>query len=312
VLFTTSFGNANHALGAYGQKNLLRGASNIEKLGKEYEKIMNDNADARRELAALMIVVYKDILLSLARKLPHIKIVLRPHPSEDIESWRRIVSGWENIEIAPGGATTDWIVGAKCVVQYGSTVAIESAMLRVPVVTCVPPLPDHLKHLNLEYPEMVSEVTHGVEETVELISGIVSGAYSPNAVDLSVLCDITNSDQGFYSANRILDTLDNVAIDALTPLRIRHPLVASAKRHIPEIKAFILALALSVPGVRTMVPERHRHLQIRKSYKNRKVYQLKVSDLRNKMLAINEIVRLTDKSFEIKRLAGNLFCISRN
>jgi hypothetical protein len=167
-----------------------------------------------------------------------------------------------------------------------------------------------LQALNIRYPEIVSRVAGSVEDAVCAVSGILSNKEHQEPVDLLLLQEITNSDQGFNSSQMILDALDRIAINTDREVQVSGSGLACARKLIPEAKAFVLAVALLIPWLRSLVPERHRHLSLRKPYKHRKVYQLSSAGLTRRMALINEITGLSDQPFSVERLSGNLFKIS--
>jgi surface carbohydrate biosynthesis protein len=62
------------------------------------------------------------------------KIILRPHPSESLEEWEKILFNLENISIVKEGSVAPWILGADAVIQYGSTVGLQAALNNIPSI----------------------------------------------------------------------------------------------------------------------------------------------------------------------------------
>lgn len=56
------------------------------------------------------------------------KIILRPHLSERTTDWQKSLKGCTNIEIASGGDSTAWILAAKSVFTFRSSLVIQSAL----------------------------------------------------------------------------------------------------------------------------------------------------------------------------------------
>lgn len=310
VFFPTSFGNINHALGKYGQKNILSGVANVGDAQDEVGKVIMENADARKALAAHMIEIYREILISLAEQLPDTMIVLRPHPSENIDWWRDVIRGFDNIVIETTGATTDWIVGAKCVVQYGSTIAIESALLKVPVVACVPNLPDKIRSLNLKYPEMVSCTAETAQETVELIKGFVTGNKIFEPFDLTRLSDVIQYTPGSLSSKAIVDGLDTLDVDDDRPLKVDRLQSVNRNSLMVGLKTRLLIFLLTIPGIRSLVPVRFRHMRHRTAYGKRKAYQMDASVLQAKVDAMAVVSGEEPGACIVQHLGENVFQFS--
>jgi len=76
------------------------------------------------EMAQLEI--YKDVVKRLAEKFPNISLVLRPHPVEEIRTWRTALKGFANVRVDRTGPASNWIENAVCIVHPGSTTSLEA------------------------------------------------------------------------------------------------------------------------------------------------------------------------------------------
>lgn len=65
-------------------------------------------------------------------------IVLRPHPSENIETWRAFLDGIPNVHVIREGSITPWIKNAFAVMHNSCTSAFEAEFMGKPVITFIP------------------------------------------------------------------------------------------------------------------------------------------------------------------------------
>ena len=65
----------------------------------------------------------------LARAFPRATIVVRPHPSENHDTWRRCAAGLDNVLVCHDGSIVPWLMAAQAVVHNGCTTAIEASIL---------------------------------------------------------------------------------------------------------------------------------------------------------------------------------------
>jgi hypothetical protein len=65
------------------------------------------------------------------------RIVVRPHPTEDHETWRKWANPL-NIEVRHEGGAIEWMLAAEAVIHAGCTTGIEGLMLDRPVFSYVP------------------------------------------------------------------------------------------------------------------------------------------------------------------------------
>jgi surface carbohydrate biosynthesis protein len=74
------------------------------------------------------------LLPMLAGALPDHRIILRPHPSEDAQTWRSIVAGMERVAVARDGAALPWILAADLLIHPYCTTGVEAFALGRPAI----------------------------------------------------------------------------------------------------------------------------------------------------------------------------------
>ena len=63
---------------------------------------------------------------------------MRPHPTEDPAHWVNLLKGYNNIHIRSDGNLTEYIKNSECVIQSGCTSAIETFILKKPLINYIP------------------------------------------------------------------------------------------------------------------------------------------------------------------------------
>ncbi len=92
-------------------------------------------------------------------------IVLRPHPTENIESWKIYLEGIPNVHVIRQGSITGWVNKAFAVMHNGCTTGLEATVSGKPLVTYMP--------FKQEYGNEVStELGYSVKNLEELSSTI--------------------------------------------------------------------------------------------------------------------------------------------
>lgn len=94
---------------------------------------------------------YADLIRKLSKNYPDIRVVVRPHPSEDYSAWSEVLRELSNVSVVGDGNITPWILGASAVIHTSCTTGIESFIAGVPVLRYHPvydtrfekPLPNH-------------------------------------------------------------------------------------------------------------------------------------------------------------------------
>lgn len=306
VLLATSFGNANHFIGLDAQKYLLKSVRSHDNLSEREEKKLDKNFEDRRELANKMLPIYSELLVELAKSNPELQIVVRPHPSEGEQYWRNLIKDFKNVTVNSQGSVTDWILGASCLVQYGSSTAIEANLLKVPVVTCIPDdMPLHLTKLHIGAPEAVSLVTHSAKAAVNTINDILSGRIKLNSKTPEEVHEIlTGINDKNGASEKILNILNSSAIHTANDLHYQSSFTKVLKNK-NLFREYFYHLLFKVPGFLQIVPKRHRHLKNGFAYRKRKIFNLN-NDLINQKL--NQISLLTEENLEgldVSKYNGN-------
>lgn len=105
-------------------------------------------------------------LPELARALPEVTFVLRPHPSERVQTWQDIAAGLDNVRIVGHGNVVAWLLAADALIHNGCTTAVEAFQLGRPALAYRPvlnpefdhPLPNDISLSCLGLSEMIREV----------------------------------------------------------------------------------------------------------------------------------------------------------
>lgn len=157
ILINSNFGKLNHFLSVEVVRPgdvdaALRGRPNSPKFEKKGE---------------LKFALYKEFLKlipKLAAEFPDMTVVIRPHPSESHESWRKAAKGFDNVEILYEGHVYPWLMASEVMIHSGCTTGMEGYLLETPVLSYQPltseqsqeNLPNQLSHKVYEYGELIA------------------------------------------------------------------------------------------------------------------------------------------------------------
>jgi len=70
----------------------------------------------------------------LADEFPKLRVVVRPHPSEDQAWYRTVFSGVGNVSVIHEGSVIPWLLASRALIHDGCTTGIEAALAGVPIV----------------------------------------------------------------------------------------------------------------------------------------------------------------------------------
>lgn len=78
------------------------------------------------------------LVRDLSHRYPQYKIIIRPHPSDITDVYRKDLSGLKNVSIIREGNVVNWILASKLVIHNGCTTGAESFLLEKPVISYIP------------------------------------------------------------------------------------------------------------------------------------------------------------------------------
>ena len=139
--------------------------SNFKDMSKKLYKTLQKNVEWERENMIAYIEAIKECAIAFKDR----KIVIRPHPTEDLTTWHKLVNDLklDNIIIdSDGNSIIPWILAAEKIISHNCTTAVESAFLGVKTINYTP-----IQHELFEYklPLIVSQTARNVEELKSFI-----------------------------------------------------------------------------------------------------------------------------------------------
>jgi surface carbohydrate biosynthesis protein len=126
ILFVTNFGTYNSDLGK--NKSLK---THINYRGFDLEKYKNIYKNEKKTFFQYLE------LINFITKQTGKKVIVRPHPREDVKEWKRALKGIKNTCIEKKGELIPLILGSELIIQNNCTSAIEAAASKIPVLTYV-------------------------------------------------------------------------------------------------------------------------------------------------------------------------------
>lgn len=134
ILINTSFQSGNRS--RHYKNNLLEQMNNfyISNYGRSMKKDEYNHIINKQKYYKNLFDSYKQTLIYISKKFPHLNFVLRPHPSEDHQNWKNSFKNIKNIKVIFEGNVINWILGARAIIHTGCTTGIEAWAAQKPVI----------------------------------------------------------------------------------------------------------------------------------------------------------------------------------
>ncbi len=171
VLVNSNFGFYNAYKGGGGTLASLKAQGKIRTAA--HEEFFEDWIEHKRALMESFV----DAIPFLARAVPDMTIVVRPHPTESEAMWRNRVGGSQDIVVSSAGGAIAWMLAAAAVVQNSCTTGVEAALLGKPAISYMPVRDDRF---DCFLPCAVTSRATTVDELVAAVQNAENPQPSPN------------------------------------------------------------------------------------------------------------------------------------
>lgn len=184
----------------------------LEKLHKrsynrEFTKKEYSNIVKRIKYNKKLFLYYKEMITFLSKEFPEINFILRPHPSENHENWRKIFKNLKNVKVVFEGNVVNWILGAKAIIHTGCTTGIEAWAAEKPVINYNPVV--ETSPFKSELPNKFGRYASSPEEIKEILKSILEEKGKNDFENqVSIARPFIESIQGELSVIKIMDILD--------------------------------------------------------------------------------------------------------
>ncbi|WP_119301051.1 surface carbohydrate biosynthesis protein [Dongia deserti] len=150
-----------------------------------------------------------ELLPALAQAFPHYKIVVRPHPSENVEAWQEWTRGIPNLSVIREGSATAWIMASQVLVHTNCSTGTEAVALDRPAVCLVPTdSPANRRYLA----NLVNPVAKTAREALEAVASFLSEparCYTREMIDR--YRDTLSYDDKWTGAEQIISGMEELA-----------------------------------------------------------------------------------------------------
>lgn len=173
IVVNSNFGALNHLLPA---RRIVPSAMNAKDIANfSQSKLPFEYWQFREQV----LDRFKQMVPALADAFPDLRVIIRPHPSEDHRSWLALAGGHRNITVANYNTVVPWLLAAEAVIHNGCTTGLEAYLLGRPVI-CYQPVTHPL--YDLELPNGVSDAVADVPGLIALTSSFLNGD-RPDSMD---------------------------------------------------------------------------------------------------------------------------------
>jgi surface carbohydrate biosynthesis protein len=113
-----------------------------------------------------LLDAFRELLPGLAGQLHPRPLIIRPHPSEDRQTWIDAASGLANVHVVHEGNVVAWLAAAEVLIHNGCTSAVEAALLGTPALSYRP----------VKQPGFDNDLPNGLSREFEAADTLIAAA----------------------------------------------------------------------------------------------------------------------------------------
>ena len=174
----------------------------------------------------------KALVPEVAKAFPDRTIIVRPHPSENRDTWREHLTPHENVHVTAEGSVVPWLLASTVLIHNSCTTGIESYVLERPAIAYIPA--SGANEYGSDLPNQVSHLASDCGAVIEKIQAAINGGSLPaqDADRTRILEDFITALNGKFATDRIVDTVEQNVTTAVPSIgsRIRGSMRARMRR----------------------------------------------------------------------------------
>jgi hypothetical protein len=155
---------------------------------------------------------FKKMIPQLDQAFPDYNIVVRPHPTESQEVYRRLAAGCQRVKVTNEGNVVPWLMATRALIHNGCTTGVEAYTMRVPAISYRVSVNDFYDYGFYRLPNKVSHQCFNFEELRETMQNILDGRQgAADGEERKALVDqYLAAQDGPLACERMVDVLEGI------------------------------------------------------------------------------------------------------
>ncbi len=221
ILVNTNFNHVN----AFGpDMNLfkpVKKAGGTPTFGRAARGMSREYAEGLRDHKLALFTDFQRLIPELDRSFPDYTVVVRPHPTESHDIYRRIASGCRRVKVTNDGNVVPWLLSAKALIHNGCTTGVEAFELGVPALSYRATVNETYDAGFYRLPNALSHNCFSFDELRKALERVLAGSLGAPVADetrRSLVRHHLAAQDGRLACERVVEVLERIASDQARPL----------------------------------------------------------------------------------------------
>jgi surface carbohydrate biosynthesis protein len=179
ILVNTNF---NHVNAFSPEMNLFRPIKKpgeTPKFGRGARGMSREFAEGLRDHKQAVFRDFQQLIPALDRSFPEYTIIVRPHPTENQETYRNMAAQCQRVQVTNEGNVVPWILASEVVIHNCCTTGLEAYVMGVPAISYRATVNDFYDLGFYRLPNLLSHQCFDFEELQSTLKDIFAGKLGP-------------------------------------------------------------------------------------------------------------------------------------
>jgi surface carbohydrate biosynthesis protein len=229
ILINTNF---NHVNAFYPGLNLfvpLDKPGEKPRFGRAAKGMTREYAEGLWNHKQALFEQFQQLIPALEQTFPGYNIVVRPHPTENQETYRKIAGRCKRVRVTNEGNVVPWLMATKTVIHNGCTTGIEAYVMGVPAISYRAAVNEDYDYGFYRLPNLLSYQCFDFEELRLTLEKILAGELGAEGGDerKTLADEYLAALDGPLACERIVDVCEKIMAgqSAMSKPPLRHRLM---------------------------------------------------------------------------------------
>ena len=217
ILINTNFAWVNAFLPDRNLFQPVKEPGEEPKFGKGARGMTRELAEELRNFKQAIFEAFQKLIPALEKTLPKYTIIVRPHPTESQDTYRKIAARCERVRVTNEGNVVPWIMASRALIHNGCTTGIESYLMRIPAISYRATGKDHYDFPFFRLPNLLSHQCFNLDQLKQTLKKILAGELGAADGDerKKLIDHYLAAQEGPLACERIVDVLLKLVKDQL-------------------------------------------------------------------------------------------------
>jgi len=175
ILINTNFNHVNAFHPAQNLFQPVREPGEKPKFGQAARGMTREYAEGLKNHKQAVFRDFQQLIPALEKAFPQHTIIVRPHPTENQEIYRKIAAQCERVQVTNEGNVVPWLMATRAVIHNGCTTGVEAYFMGLPALSYRATVNDYYDYGFYQLPNRLSYQCFDFNELRETLGRILVG-----------------------------------------------------------------------------------------------------------------------------------------